>query len=382
MKNRILYIISIVIGALFIFESAFSKSKFIATKGKFPTYFTIVIDSKTYDAVKEEVLQYKSIIERDNLGTHILIGDWSSPDELKKDLIKIKSRKNAILEGVVFIGDIPIVRVVDFQHATTAFKMDQTRFPREDHAVTTDRFYDDTGLVFDFIERDSVNGNHFYYRLNPKSRQHIKSDFYSSRILPPKGLEKDATVLIKDYLKKVIAARIIINPLDNVIFFNGHGYNSDCYTVWNHMQFVIRDLFPLAFNNASNHGFYNFRQDNFMKYSLLELMQRENTDLFVYHEHGAYDTQYINGDYPAVNTLKKSIGYDGLGPMDLLAISIRNTYRRYSEKRAQEYKESMINELGFSEEFFNRKRIDSLKSYDSIFNAKFNIVLKYLIGIR
>lgn len=79
MKNRILYIISIVIVALFIFESAFSKSKFIATKGKFPTYFTIVIDSKTYDAVKEEVLQYKSIIERDNLGTHILIGDWSSP---------------------------------------------------------------------------------------------------------------------------------------------------------------------------------------------------------------------------------------------------------------------------------------------------------------
>ena len=220
MKNRILYIISIVIGALFIFESAFSKSKFIATKGKFPTYFTIVIDSKTYDAVKEEVLQYKSIIERDNLGTHILIGDWSSPDELKKDLIKIKSRRGAILEGVVFIGDIPVVRVVDFQHATTAFKMDQTRFPMDEHAVTSDRFYDDPSLIFDFVAKDSVKRNHFYYRLNPKSRQHIKSDFYSSRILPPKGLEKDATELIKDYLKKVISARNIMNPLDNIIFFN------------------------------------------------------------------------------------------------------------------------------------------------------------------
>ncbi len=382
MKNRILYILAIVIGTLFFFESAFSKSKLLVTKGKFPTYFTIVIDSKTYETVKDEVLQYKSLLEKESLGTHILIGDWKSPDDLKLDLIKIKNRRGAILEGVVFIGDIPVVRVVDFQHATTAFKMDQTRFPIEEHAITSDRFYDDTGLIFDFVGIDSVKSNHFYYRLSPKSRQYIRSDFYSSRIFPPKGLGKDGADLIKDYLKKVISARNIMNPLDNVIFFNGHGYNSDCFTVWNHMQFVIRDLFPLAYNSASNHGFYNFRQDPFMKYSLFELMQRESTDLFVYHEHGAYDTQYINGDYPGVNTLKKSQGYDGLGPMDLLAISIRNSYRRYSEKRAQEYKQSIIDDLGFTEEFFEKDRIDSLRVYDSTFSAKFNIVLQDLVGIR
>jgi len=66
------------------------------------------------------------------------------------------------------------------------------------------------------------------------------------------------------------------------------------------------------------------------------------------------------------------------GPLDVMSISLRNSYRKYKGERAERFKADVIKEYRFTEEFFNQQRLDSLKVSDSLFAASFNIVLKDL----
>ena len=47
------------------------------------------------------------------------------------------------------------MRLRNFQHGTTAFKMNEKEFPIEESSVTSDRFYDDLdlGSVFSALTR-------------------------------------------------------------------------------------------------------------------------------------------------------------------------------------------------------------------------------------
>lgn len=364
-----LLLIAIVLGA-----NAFAKSEIIPSKGKFDSRFLIVIDRESFTAAKEEVLEYKSVLESEGLGAIILVGEWNSPETLRAEIKEIYNKK-PVLAGAVFVGKIPIVRVQNFQHATTAFKMDEVKFPIDEASVTSDRYYDDMDLEFEFIKQDQKDSNQFYYRLKESSPQVIMSDFYSARMMPPTDMGIDPKMLLKRYLKKVVAAHKENNPLDQFVIFNGHGYNSDCLTAWQNEQFAIKEQLPLAFKSSKGNGFYNFRQDPFMKYKLYEKMQQNGTDLFIFHEHGDFDTQYINGDFPAPNYLEG-------GPMSVLAISLRNTYRRYKGDRAESFKKSVTADYGFTQEFFAKRRLDSLRVSDSTFAADINIVLSDLKKVK
>lgn len=379
------------------FVESYAKSLIISPGGKFDTRLLIVIDRASFQAVKAEVLEYKEVLEQEGLGVTIVAGDWKTPDLLKKEIVKLYKKK-PVIEGAVFIGDIPIVRVRNFQHATTAFKMNEEAFPITESSVTSDRFYDDLDLEFEFIEVDKDNPRHFYYKLTESSPQVIESDFYSARMLPPiemtsPDLGVDSYFLLKRYLLKVIDAHREINYADNVKFFNGHGYNSDCLTAWQNQQFAIKEQFPEAFATSRGNAFYNFREDPFMKFKLYERMQKEGTDLFVFHEHGAFDTQYINGEYPAPNRLGYSSGsgaslnsdgsYPGtIGPLEAFSIQIRNSYRRYSGEKRDSFKERVINEFGLLESFFDKQLLGRTKKSDSAFMANTNIVLSDLRNLK
>ncbi|MDZ7635917.1 MAG: hypothetical protein U5L72_16375 [Bacteroidales bacterium] len=58
----------------------------------------------------------------------------------------------------------------DAQHLTSAFKMDQERYPWHRSSIPSDRFYEDFDLEFTFLKADT-NGLYFYYSLNPSSVQ-------------------------------------------------------------------------------------------------------------------------------------------------------------------------------------------------------------------
>jgi hypothetical protein len=364
------------IGMVYLLATFFTLTaagRFIPENGRFETRFLIVIDTESFEEVSKEVLAYKTVLEEEGLGVVVMIGNWDNPETLREEIRQIYRRK-PVMEGAVFIGDIPVVRLRNFQHATTAFKMNEKEFPIEESSVTSDRFYDDLDLEFRFLSVDEKNPHHFYYELTERSPQVVESEFYSARMLPPSDMGEGAHEQLGKYLRKVVEAHREVNHADRIRFFNGHGYNSDCLTAWHNQQFAIREQFPDAFRTADGNAFYNFRQDPFMKYRLYERLQAPGTDLFVFHEHGAFDTQYINGPYPAPNQL--GMGREGAtGPLEILSASLRNSYRRYSGKRREAFGKKVMNDYALMSGFFAPERLDSTRVSDSLLAAGINMVL-------
>jgi hypothetical protein len=357
-----------------------SQPRLIPEGGRFATRLLVVIDSLSFEQVAPEVMAYKQVLETEGLGVAVLVGTWITPDEVKEEIIKVY-REAPVMEGAVFMGDIPVARIRNFQHATTAFKMNEKAFPIEESSVTSDRFYDDLDLEFEFIQVDENNPRHFYYKLKEESPQVIASDFYSARMMPPSDMGVDTHDLLRRYLRKVVEAHREVNWADNIKFFNGHGYNYDCLTVWQNQQFVLREQFPEAFRSSRGNAFYNFRQDPFMKYHLFERLQSPGTDLFVFHEHGAFDTQYINGGYLAPNMLGMS-SKGTIGPMEALSISLRNRYRALSGERLEAFVENSVKEYHLTPDFFASELLDSTRVADSTFAADINIVLSDLRNLK
>ena len=190
--------------------------------------FAIFIDNASYTACKAEVDAYHDQLVSEGLNAVVLAADWATPEQVKTRIAALAKKKPA-LEGMVFIGNIPVVRVRQGQHMTTAFKMNENTFPMIESSVTSDRYYDDPALDFEFIGRDSLG--HFYYNLTEKGAQHVQPAWYSGRILVPADYPGDPADVLRRYLKKVVAAHKKVqeegDPLDHFLFFAGHGYNSD-----------------------------------------------------------------------------------------------------------------------------------------------------------
>ena len=240
--------------------------------------------------------QYKTAVEDDGLATYLISGDWQNPDQVKQIIIKTYQECPS-LEGLVLIGDVPVALVRNAQHMTTAFKMNEKAFPWDQSSVPTDRFYDDLNLKFEFIRQDSVNHQHFYYKLTEDSPQRLNPTFYSARIKYPEKKEGDKYAAIASYLKKAAAAKADKhNQLDRVFSFNGASYNSDCLIVWMDDEKAYMENFPLAFGRQMGFKHWNFRMKHPMKYKLFSELQRKDLDLFMFHEHGMPTGQLINDE--------------------------------------------------------------------------------------
>jgi uncharacterized membrane protein len=139
---------------------------------------------------------------------------------------------------------------------------------------------------------------------------------------------------------------------------------------------LFREYFPQAFRKASGNKFYNFRQDNYMKFKLYHEIQRPETDVLMFTEHGAPDTQYINGLAPAYS-IEENI--------EALKRTLRNDLRR-AVKRTPEKKEEFIKDMAehyhldpvlFSDEAMEAKRVN-----DSLASADINIVLEEIQKLK
>ena len=334
---------------------------------KSPTAFAIITDSETLSKCTEEFHAYKQVLEEEGLGTYIISADWKGPDEVKAEILALAGKKPR-LEGVVFAGDIPIVKVRQGQHLTTAFKMNEEAWPMEESSVPSDRFYDDFGLSFDFICRDTVETDVFYYRLSEEGAQHLRPDIYSARMKVPAVMKGDKYEIMRKYLRKVVDAHRQNNSLDNLTFFAGHGYNSDCLTLWRQKPVVFREYFPYVFSQASHNRFLNFREDRHMKWNLLSEVARKDVDLFVFSEHGAPDTQYINESKVADNLDED---------MDYLRRSLAESYKYYAGKGHGEdfMKEAVEQEYRLSRKDFSDSAMAAYAASDSLEYAQANIFL-------
>lgn len=187
--------------------------------------FAIVVDPKSYQEAKNEINDYAKAIEDINgLKVFIVQDKWGIPDSIRAELTRLHSQKTFPIEGTVLLGDIPVAMIRDAQHMTSAFKMNQANDRRES-SVPSDRFYDDLGLKFKFLDRDSVKP-YYYYSLTADSRQYLRPTIYSGRIRPTDVGGTSRYQKLRAYLKKVVAEKRSKNTLNQMLYFNGHGYVS------------------------------------------------------------------------------------------------------------------------------------------------------------
>jgi len=272
---------------------------------KNPISFGIFIDTEAFLFAEREVLAYRDLLESEGRSVYIVHHNWTHPEQVREEINKIYRSESAVLEGIVLVGNIPIVLVRDFQHTTTAFKADYRnphwsqpvrahRTPFAHTSVPSDRFFDDPYLQFRFLGRFDENPLHFYYSLLGTSRQTINSPFFSARIFPSSDRDQNRKEYIRNFLTKVVRERQIPDPLDNIVMFNGPAYNSDCLTAWFWMQQAHKEHFPNAFQSASTARFLNFRSFPFYKFNLFTELQREEVDVFMFHKHGLARSQLIS----------------------------------------------------------------------------------------
>jgi hypothetical protein len=252
--------------------------------------FAIVVDQSTYTACKVEIEAYSSLLEREGFTPLILSGNWGKPDELRQQLHHLYQHHQ--LEGTILIGQIPIPMIRDAQHLTSAFKMDQERFPKHQSSVPSDRYYDDFDLQFDYLGNEEGNPLLHYYSLRGDSPQFIQSDIYSGRLKPTKQGE-EGYQQIRNYFRKLLRERDKQNPLDIVTAYTGEGSFSNSLTAWRDQGMMLREQIPSAFHNKNSATFLFFDMYPFMKDIVTEQLRREELDLMLFHEHGTPDRQYL-----------------------------------------------------------------------------------------
>lgn len=356
-------------------QPGFGKVKIQKPLSQHPTAFAIIIDETTLGKTKKSVEAYRDALEADGLATYIISDSWKNPEQVKAEIVKIHKRKPT-LEGVVFIGDIPIALVRNAQHMTTAFKMNEETFPFPESSVPSDRFYDDLHLTFDFIRQDSVDTDHFYYKLREDSPQRLDPSFYSGRIKYPEARGGDKYEAIAQYLDKVVREKKKANALDCFVSFTGSGYNSECLLAWMDERLALAENFPLAWKNSRNARFLNFRMEDYMKYRLFDELQRDEVDIMLFHEHGAPQRQYIC-DGPAPRGLKSCMEY--------VESAIFSYVKREIERKKgtpEEIMEHFIREYALAPDFFRNFSIEKIAEKDSLEQLQTGIVLEDLKNLR
>ena len=347
----------------------FGKVKIQKPRSQHVTAFAIIVDEMTLEKTGGAVEAYRDALEADGLSTYIVSGNWKNPDEVKAEIIKLNKRK-PVLEGVVFIGDIPVALIRNAQHMTTAFKMNEDEFP------FPDRFYDDLHLTFDFICQDSVNTSHFYYKLREDSPQQLRPTFYSGRIKYPEARGGDKYEAIAKYLAKAVREKKRANLLDCFVSFTGSGYNSECLLAWMDERLALTENFPLAWKNSRTAKFLNFRMEDYMKYRLFDELQRDEMDVMLFHEHGAPDRQYIC-DGPAPAGLQ--------GYMNYIKSSIYSFVKREIERKKGTPEEIMAyftKEYALGSDFFKDFSMEKIAEQNSLERLKTGIVLEDLKELK
>lgn len=352
------------------------KPLYVKSNIKGESQFAIFADSKSFINCKSEILEYKKILESENLAVTIIAAEWTKPEEIKNEIDKLATSKTPI-EGMVFVGNIPIVRIRKAQFLTTAFKMNEQKYPMIESSVTSDRYYDTPSLKFAYIGKDSVNTNFFYYNLLSTGSQKLEPAYYSARIIVPEELVQESGISeyewMKKFFKKAVAAHKEQNKLDKFIYFAGSGYNSDCLTAWMDQPVAFKTYFPEAFKSGFGNKFLNYRQDPEMKFQLFNEMQRTDIDLFMFYEHGAPETQYINGEYPC-NSFENNI--------EELKRYLRNTLKKIDPNEKKAFIEDVCNHFGLSKEVLSNAEIAKYHVSDSAQTANRDIHLSDLSKLK
>ncbi len=329
--------------------------------------FLIVVDKNSYKEAKAEIEAYALSIEKQGLKTSILVDEWQHPDSIRVRLKNLYKNTNQGLEGAVFIGDIPVPMLRDCQHFSSAFKMDQDRYAWNRSSIPSDRFYEDFDLQFDYLKQDTARTLYHYYSLKAESPQRITPDIYSGRIKPPKG--KNQYELLRNYLKKVVEFKANPPKVDQVMFFTGHGYNSEDPKTWMDEKLALSQQFNYLSAQKSYLEYINFQYEEHIKFRLLAELKRKDLDIALLHHHGGPDAQYLDGmpETAGVQDQVRDIKY-------YLRSKIRSA--NSTPAKLEEAKANYKKWLGVSDNWFEGAFDKKVIEEDSLYNANLDIYIE------
>ena len=330
----------------------------------------VVIDQDCYSQTKDAVNEYVDAMELDGKTGILLIDEWGVPDSIRVRLETLHREK--ALEGAVLIGDIPVPMIRDAQHLSSAFKMDQKRDWKES-SIPSDRYYDDFHLQFNFLSRDKDRKDFFYYSLAPESPQQIRSDIYTARIKPAQGQDKYKA--IADFLRKAVRTKkaaieaagrgkngLALAEPDRVMFFAGHGYNSESMVSRMNEYKALHEQIPSVNKPGGKVDFINFDFDKSVKTRLLSSLGDEDLDVALLHHHGYNDMQLLNGS-PYEST-----------PDGWLALA-RNYFREKmrSSRNPEATRKDFIERFGIPGEWLDEASDPELIIKDSLYDRSLDI---------
>ena len=263
--------------------------------------FAIVVDQQSLNEAKTEIQAYAEAVEEINgLKTFIVVDRWGIPDSIRAELQRLHEQKSNPIEGAILLGDIPVAMIRDAQHQTSAFKMNQIR-DRKESSVPSDRYYDDFGLKFDFIGKDD-DAPYYYYSLRSDSRQWLSSHIYIGRVRPSDVNGTSRYDKLRTFLRKAVAEKRQQNPIDHILYFSGHGYISDSMTARIDEKQGLYEHFPWLHQQQNGIEYIDHKQEDYVKFKVMNELMRPDMDYALMHHHGAPETEYfddmINVDSP------------------------------------------------------------------------------------
>ncbi|MBK8979547.1 MAG: HEAT repeat domain-containing protein [Planctomycetes bacterium] len=267
------------------------------------TTFAVVVDAATWAAIPDAIHTYRAAVEQDGLGTWILVDDWRGPETVR-DALRRLHRVEPPLEGALLVGRIPVAMLRGAQHLTSAFKMDEQRYPRTRSSVPTDRFYEDFDLVCEPLGNDEENPLLTYYELAPESAQRIDKEIYTARLLPT--LEGDeAHAAIAACLGRFARLRRDPQPLDRVLTMIGHGYVSESLDAWADARRLLTEQLPALHRPGGALIELHHLRGAELEELLLRELADPDLDVALLHSHGDDDRQFLLGDLPLPTTAAK-----------------------------------------------------------------------------
>jgi len=250
---------------------------------------------------------YAGSINRQGLDAEIVVTSMDiTPDSLRSIISDMSTRKKSPIEGMVFVGDIPIPMLLDAQHFTSAFKTLQSSRNLERSAVPSDRFYDDPELRFDFVSRDAKKPGLYYYSLRADAPATVAPKLYSGRIKSMDFYGKDKYENLRDYLKKVVRIKQRNEKLERMFLFSGSGYNSESTISRIDEKTGLLEQFPWMRRQASSLSYLDHKHTTFAKYTLMSQIQRPDLSIALLHHHGSPVKEYINR-YPDTRSTRDQL---------------------------------------------------------------------------
>ncbi len=256
--------------------------------------FAIVIDGKTFSNVKDQVYSYRDALSKDGLDAYIISGDWENPDQVREEIRKVYLANQKNFEGIVLVGDIPVVMVRNAQNMTRRFKMNENLFEKGRSSVPSDRFYDDLGLEFEFISKSKhVSGADgrelFFYNLKPESRQRLAPDFYSGRIMYPAGIGGDKYKAIGDFLARAAAAHLNPPKMRDMLLSRGELSEGEDPQARSGVVEMLRDQIPFLEEYPQRLFTLDFSKDyDPVTDNLLMSLKNKRFGIFYYRGHGNF----------------------------------------------------------------------------------------------